>query len=299
VTTPFYGTITPAYSTPYLTIQEFKNAPTAVDIDDLINAGSQAVQDAELANVIARASSWVDTIVGQVLAATLDTDMLRVRVGRDGYMRIHPRYWPILSVEALSYGATPQTMTALTTLSSLWVEQMDIVVPTPNIGWSFSGPLQFTTAMPGGEVYVQVQYVNGYPNALLSSPTIAGATSLPLNSLVGFNPGMTFTVYDNATTGSTETLQVASTFVPTSGAGSLPLAAATANAHSAGVSVSALPPAIKQATVFLTAALLKARGNATVTMGSLSPSSQVAQMDDLGPDVDRAHQLLWPYRRIR
>ena len=41
------------FSTPYLTIQEYKNAPTAIDIDNLVfNSSDPDVQDSELANVI-------------------------------------------------------------------------------------------------------------------------------------------------------------------------------------------------------------------------------------------------------
>ena len=74
MTNAYTGT-THQFSTPYLTLTEFKNAPTAVDISNLVwNSTDQAVQDAELNNVIARASSWVDTYCNQVLAATTEQE---------------------------------------------------------------------------------------------------------------------------------------------------------------------------------------------------------------------------------
>ena len=62
-------------TTPYLTLAEYKNAPTAIDIDNLVfNSSDPDVQDSELMNVIARASSWIDTYCNQVLGATEETE---------------------------------------------------------------------------------------------------------------------------------------------------------------------------------------------------------------------------------
>jgi hypothetical protein len=53
-------------STSYLTNNEYRNAPTAIDIDNLVfNSTDPDVQESELANVISRASSWVDTYCNQ------------------------------------------------------------------------------------------------------------------------------------------------------------------------------------------------------------------------------------------
>ena len=66
-----YTGTTQQFSTPYLTLGEYKSAPTAIDIDNLVfNSQDPDVQDSELTNVIARASSWIDTFCNQVLAAT-------------------------------------------------------------------------------------------------------------------------------------------------------------------------------------------------------------------------------------
>ena len=53
----------------YLTIAEYKNAPTAIDYSNLVNGGTSAQQDAELSTVIQRASSFIDIYVNQPLIA--------------------------------------------------------------------------------------------------------------------------------------------------------------------------------------------------------------------------------------
>jgi hypothetical protein len=81
-----YTHTTEAFSTPYLTLGEFKNAPTSIDIDNLVfNSQDPDTQDSELVNVIARASSWIDTFCNQVLAATTESEQQRSRwVPSDG-----------------------------------------------------------------------------------------------------------------------------------------------------------------------------------------------------------------------
>ena len=139
-------------------------------------------------------------------------------------------------------------------------------------------------------------YVNGYANTLLSASVAASVSTLPVTDLAGFTPSHQFVIYDGA---STEVLTVASSFVATSGAGNLPLTAATAYTHAKGISVSALPPAVKQAAIYITAAILKARGNASLVMTSLNPSQVQMANPSAANDLEAAWDLLKPFRRIR
>jgi hypothetical protein len=65
------------------------------------------------------------------------------------------------------------------------------------------------------------------------------------------------------------------------------------------MSVSALPPAIKQAAIYVTSAILKARGNATLVMSSLTPSNVQTQNPSVSADYASAMEILKPFRRIR
>ena len=290
-------TISALFSTPYLTIAEYKQAPTAVDVDDLVGGGNSAINDQELANCIARASSWMDAHCGQVLGATLDTESFRARVSRDGYLKVHPRYFPVISVVSALYGSNPLYQQALDA-NTAWIEQMAVVFPLG--ATSFIGPIQFTpTYASGVDQYVTITYVNGYANTLLSSSVLAGATSIPVSDLTGFVPGQQFQIYDGSVT---ELCRVSSSFTATQGAGSLPLASALAHPHDSGISVSALPPAIKQAAIYMTNVVLKSRGNASLVMGQINgftPGSLNTDNPAVASDYNSAVDLLKPFRRIR
>ena len=287
-------TISALFSTPYLTIAEYKQAPTAVDVDDLVGGGSQAINDQELANCIARASSWMDAHCGQVLGATLDTESFRGRVSRDGYLKVHPRYFPVIGVVSASFGANPLYQQALSP-DTAWIEQMAVVFPLG--ATTFLGAVQFSASYaPGVDQYITISYINGYANTVLSANASAGATSITVKDLTGFVPNQSFQIYDGA---SSEIVKVASNFTVAQGGGSLPLASALSYAHTSGVSASAMPPSIKQACIYMTNVILKSRGNASLVMGGLTPS--VIQTDNpaVSNDYNSAMDILKPYRRIR
>lgn len=289
-------TISPLFTTPYLTIAEYKQAPTAVDVDDLVGGGSQAINDQELANNIARASSWIDTHCGQVLGATVDTDAFRARVSRDGFLKIHPRFSPVCSVVSASFGSNPQQMQTLDVTTS-WIEPACVVFPLSWAGSAFYGQLQLGGMYSmNAEQYVSITYVNGYANSTLSASALAGATSITVKDLTGFMPGHQFQIYDGE---NTEICTVASSFTMTTGAGSLPLVSALSYAHGSGISASALPPAIKQAAIYMTNVILKSRGNSTIVMGSLTPSMMQSDNPNVASDYNSAMDLLRPYRRMR
>ena len=289
-------TISPMFTTPYLTIAEFKQAPTSVDVDDLVGGGNSAINDQELLNVINRASGWIDSYCGQVLASTQDTQSLRASVDRRGFLKVHPHFSPITEVASLSFGPLPNLMASVAA-SAVWIEQQTIVVPVQGFSTVFNGSIQFAgNYSTSQEQFVTVTYVNGYPNTLNSASVTASVTTLPVTDRTGFAPGQKFQIYDGS---STELCTVASAFVPAQGAGNLTLVAATTYSHVLGVSVSALPPAIKQAAIYVTSGILKARGNAALVMQTLTPSTFQTFNPSAPADFVQAQEMLKPYRRIR
>lgn len=285
-------------SRPYLTLAEFKQAPTALDYGNLVQGGNQAAQDAELSNAITRASSWIDGYCNQILSATVDTEQQRARVRPDGSLIFHPKYSPIVALMSLSIGSNPQAMVSVPDPSIAWLEEQQVVFPynNANLTWSSQGPISFGYGgQPRAQVFVNYSYVNGYTNTVINATANAGATSITVEDGTGLVAGEWVTIFDGA---STERVQVASTYTFDSDV--VPLVSPLQFAHAVGVSVSAFPAAIKEAAILMTSAFLKIRGDASLVMAvTTRPGEQVPGSQMIGNDRAIAQDLLLPYKRVR
>ena len=290
--------ITRQVSKPYLTLDEYKNAPTALDYGNLVQGGTQAEQDAELTNAITRASSYIDQYCNQVLAATLDIEQQRARIRSDGTLRLHPKYHPIVSLNSLQLGFYPGQLTTMSDLSTVWIEEQELIVPlnSGSLTWSSQGPLSFVGApSPRAETLVNYSYVNGYPVSMLAIASNAGATTLMLDTGLGITAGQTLKIYDGA---SSENVIVASSY--TYGSSTVPLASATLYAHQIGDAVSSLPAAVKEAAILVTSSYLKIRGDASLIMDVTNrPGQQIEGAQRVGSEIAHAQDILKPCRRIR
>lgn len=294
------GQTTRLFSTPYLTVAEYKQAPTAIDYNNLVtDSADPDVQDAELANVIARASSWIDTFCNQTLGATQETEQQRTRLRPDGFITVHPRYFPIIEVTDFWFGLQPNQMIQFPDPSQGWLEDQSFTIPysAATLSYSSAGPVQF--GLPSGprqQAYVRYTYVSGYPSTVLAANAVQGATSLTVTSGDGITVGARMNVYDGA---QTETVTVASTY--TLGSTTVPLVSPLTFAHLSGVSVSALPPAVKQAAILATTGFIKARGDNSLTMDVINtPTNMTGSVGrSVANDFGMAKELLLPFRRIR
>jgi hypothetical protein len=291
---------TQQFSTPYLTTDEYRNAPTSIDIDNLVfNSSDPDVQNSELANVIARASSWIDTYCNQILGATQETETQRARISTDGTIKFHPRYNPVIALTDFWYGNPSNNLIQAQDCSVAWIENQQIIFPYVSQSSYFTsqGPLQFGFPSSAGTlVYLKYTYVNGYPNTLIATAT-ALASSLTVTSGTGITAGDQLKIYDGMYS---ENVTVASTYV--FGSTTVPLTSPLLYSHSAGVSISALPPAIKEAAILATTAMLKVRGDNSLTMavGTLPSQATTPQVQaSISDDMSMAMALLAPYRRIR
>jgi len=293
-----YGYTTQLLTVPYLTLDEYKAAPTAIDLDNLVfSSQDPEVQNNELRNVIARASSWMDTYCNQTLGATVETEQQRSRISTDGSIRFHPRFNPIVALTEFNYGY-PTNMASLGDCSIAWIEDQQIIIPNANLGnWTSQGPLSFGSynGGPSNTVFLNYTYVAGYANTTLAFNSVATASSITVVSGTGITAGQVFTIYDGL---NTEIVTVASTYVY--GSIIVPLTRPLVNAHAAGSSFSALPPAIKQAAVLVTTAFLKVRGDSSMTMMvSTQPSMSTPGSDRFSDELTTAASILDTYRRIR
>jgi hypothetical protein len=296
--TPAFAPYVPTYAsyTPYITPQEFLNAPTGVDTSQLVPSGSTLTQQAALLDLIGRASARADLICKKVLAATLDVQSGEYRIWRDGTIRVPVDYSPLVSVNAVSLGYAPGGMAPLADLSGIRVERKVARIPTstlPSTAVFSSRPAAF--ARPGW-VFADVGYVSGWAHTTLSVSAAQGDQQVTPVSVYGIVPGLPMTLKDGQ---DTEPVVVAAGYVP--GSAVVPLAAPLLFAHAAGVTLSALPPVVKDAVIDLCKWLVKSKGSKAIVMGSIRGRAVTTQKTEPGGDDDytSAEKALLALKRAR
>jgi hypothetical protein len=253
---------------PYVSLAEFRASPTWVDSDNLIPGGSSNQQDAELTNVLLRASAWADNYCGQRFGAHTAFEQTRARLDKYGRLYLHPSNNPVRSITAFAYGTDPTQLNVVSSsdlAQQVWIEDArGVIVALTPLNSTFSGPLQFgPPAVTGYEMYVQYSYVAGYACTTLSESVSSGASSLPVVDATGFTgpasvtigtiPGSVARIWD---AGLEEAVQVAPPFTSATGPTSLPLASTLANSHAAGVAVSEMPAEVRMGVITMAVALL-------------------------------------------
>lgn len=263
MTTPQVGVSTIHPTQPYLTLAMFKAQPTGLPTDALTPGGSPTQQDTELSELIRRASSEMDNFCygasGGVLYATTDTQTLRSRLNRAGQFILNPRYTPVLSLTAFSWGDDAAAMTAVTDLTHVEVEPDRITVPAyPFTGVSSAGPLQFGRgAVLNQELRVNYSYVNGWACTTLATASLAAATTITVKDATGIFANVTRITLRDPTNGN-------ETVIPTAVNGTQLTVPALAFAHAAGVQVDAMPDAIPDACGEITTGLMKRKAQASI-----------------------------------
>jgi hypothetical protein len=293
--------ITPDISNenPYISVAEYKNAPTAINYDMLVVGGNAAAQDAELREVILRASSYMNEYLNQNLVATQYTETQRIRYSASGgYYALHPYNAPIVSLSAFYYGANPNQLNELQDCSVAWFEGQQIIIPGNQIGWNWTsqGPLQF-----GGSIgqsnwtFTKYTYIAGFANAQIAVPTVLGANTLTVLNPQGILAGEQYRIFDGQRT---ESVIVDSSYVY--GSTTVPLISPMNYDHGTGAVFSNMPTAIKQACILITTAFIKMRGDASTTMAyTTSPAGNIPGSVRYGNDIAMALDMVNKYRRVR
>jgi hypothetical protein len=280
----------------YLTVPEYKNAPTSIDYDNLVVGGNANAQDAELARVIMRASSYLNEYLNQNLVADRITETQRARVTGQGWIALHPDNSNVVSLESFQYGAYPNQLSTLNDCSQVWFEKQQIIIPLAGntLTYSSSGPLGFgaASASPYVQMFCKYTYVAGFVQTLGTGTALA--TTLTVTNGTGILAGAVLTIYDGA---KTEQVTVASTY--TYGSTTIPLTTPLVFDHTA-VSVSNLPTAIKQACILMTTAFIKMRGDNSLTMNiTTAPTANITGDMRYSSEIRLALDMVDKYRRIR
>lgn len=282
---------------PYITITEYKNAPTSIDFDNLVVGGNASAQNAELDNVIRRASSYMDEYFNANLNATEYTETQRTRFTPEGFLAIHPNNSPIISLSNLEYGTDPNNLITLANCDNTWFEEQQMIIPLSNIATSYSsqGPLAFGGyGLPRQQVYTKYTYVAGYVNNAIATAT-AAATSLTVQDATGIMAGQKLRIYDGA---NSENVTVANNY--TYGSTTVPLTSALAYTHASGITLGNIPNSIKEACILITTAFLRVRGDSSMTMSVTTfPQANVDGANRYGGEIKLALDIVDKFRRVR
>ena len=291
--------LTPDTSTenPYISVAEYKNAPTALSLSSLVVNGNQNAQDAELASVILRASSYMNEYFNANLVADEYTETQRIRFSQSsGYFALHPNNSPIISLSSFQYGSNPNSLYALSDCSKAWFEGQQIIIPSPLIGFNYSsqGPLAFGSVSPVGWTFTKYTYVAGFVNTTIETAA-AGDTNIVVLDPTGILPGQPYRIGDGT---KNELVYVDDNYVY--GSSTVGLQSALLFSHEAGATFYNMPAALKQACILITSAFIKMRGDTSTTMQyTTNPSGNVAGATRYGNDIAVALDMVNKYRRIR
>lgn len=252
-------------TSPYITVAEFTAAPTWLDNENLIPGGTGDQQEAELFNVLLRASGWANRIAEQTLAGHVVIESDRYPVDRWGNVYIVPLNNPVRQVNAIALGSDFQNLALIPlTATNPWIERQESIILSQVSGGANLSSLQFGPPVRAGadEVFVQYKYVAGYCSTVLTAPANEAATQITVadptglqaavtGGLLGTIPGSVARIWDP---GVEEAVQVADNWV--AGTNPVLLASPLQNAHAAGAGVSELPAEVHQAIQELAVGLL-------------------------------------------
>lgn len=243
---------------PYVTVESFKAYPTFLALGNLVSGDASAAdQDAQLNNMLLTASQWADDYTDETssLAAHVQTETARLRVARDGRISYHANHGPVTSLVALAIGASPNSLTPLTDLSNIWIEDSAQFVGFP-AGAAAPGmaALQFGPATVTAEMYTRWTYVSGFVSTRLAAAVLAGAASFTVTDPVGITAGIVLRLWQP---GAEEAVTVAPSYVP--GSTTVPIVGVLKYAHNPAVTateVSSLPATVRQAVMNYTTSML-------------------------------------------
>jgi hypothetical protein len=261
---------------PYISAQEFQNAPTGINLSNLIPSGTQAQESAELARILLRASAWIDNRCQMQLRATTNMESRQAWTQTNGTLKVFPKFFPIKSISSLNYQKYAQQ-------SSVFLDATQIFIGDNYFYWTGG------TLPRASQVTVQYTYVNGWPVSSLSSAVIVGGTVLPLTTVVGIVNGTQLTIYDGINTEQVTVQSVSSS--------SVTLTASLQYAHAIGIHVSSLPDDVRQACILVAASFIKTRNPNGIQMSG-SGQMQSSSQNIPGDFLDQADSILQSYKRV-
>lgn len=283
----------------YMTIEEFRAIPTRIAVDQLIVGQVGAAQDAELADVLARASAWADAYcilpsLGQQLGTLGATAGELTRQGyanAQGDVNIPVGTAPKIPVQVTSvgYGALRTAVTTMSDLTTVLVDQGIVTVGIGSYRGTWTGALQFGSPPAGGKLWITLGLIVGWTPTRLTTDAAQGATTVTVDDPTGIQAGDILSITDPGTEERVTVQSVAAKIVTLTG----PLTAA----HTAGVGFTAMPADIREAVAYAACARLVTPGQAGNPNANAAVKGNKATGDQESGYLAQAKALLGPYRR--
>ena len=293
-------------STRLVTTSELLQAPTGISWGAINESSTTTAAEAvEQSNVLDRASSRVSNYIygrdarcdasTDTEVALLSSNYTKAFVDNNGWLWFRTDMYPILSVTSMAWaiagpGNAPATFNTLTVANQQLYGEGNRVnrIGDYSQDWSFLKDYGL----------IKTTYVNGWPNATLSSSASSSAStvSLAVDTTLGMTDvagaiGNTLTIYDGALT---EMVTVSSVTDSTH-----VVVTSLANAHTPSstnvVGVSAIPSDLKWATILAAIDLARVRGEDAIVMGGTTLQSTGIKPSTAWAD---AKTILSPYRRM-
>jgi hypothetical protein len=308
---------------PYLSNSAYKFAPTAMDVESLVQGGTEGAQAQALYDTIRRASAWADRYCfgadpaakGASLAATLSVEAGYVKL-LQGELRLVCDYKPIIDVRGIDVGLNPANVQSIgaSVASAVRIGRRTIYVPYNQVFWNGPPPSSTPTeTVPAryGRYYAVWSYTNGYPHTSLAANVTANSSTVEVTAtdgaggLLGVYPGTQMTIVDESATNpvsETFTVQSIAAATPSANIATITTTAPLLFAHTVPASpdfipVTALPEDVRLAVIFLATSLIKTRGDLSVVLDQMEePKERQESSGDVNADVAYAMELLDPYR---
>lgn len=287
---------TPFLTGSYITCEEYRAAPTALNTNNLVTtpAATQADQDNELAGIIARGSRWIDNVARQPLYATQGSQNEQARVDGNGYVILKARQDRVKSIDTFAWGATFQSMSTLATpipTSQYMIQENRILLALSANGSVWSGSLGFLATPTWGEIFVAWTFTAGMVTTRLASAASVGATTVQVESASGILPGLFMRIVAGP---AQLNVQVATSY--TLGSTTVPLVTPLAVAQPAGAWLGEVPDDLKEASILATSHYIKERKGAGFTIASKGSQTQ-AEKQDIGIELVQAEEIALRYER--
>lgn len=310
-------------------------APTGIGWNTIPSLNATADEQlAEQTNICWRATHTVDAFCNQPLRSDVVIEeitgpdfRLTVPPGGSGAARMIASRWPVTNIiygqliPASVFNSNPQWTPMPAYLFRPSTQSIQTVGSSAAPDASGAGP-NFIEISPGyiswwsgrNAYRLQVAYQSGWPHATLTADALAGATSLEIDDVSGWE-GAIGQIYDGGNTESVTATSATATTPATvlgqtvqTGPGTIDLASPLGYNHAAGVTVTALPQNVVWAVILLCTAEALVRGATATVVPPVSNSrfgmqSQHQTNQDEGAVsssvlVQSAYEFLAPYKRV-